>query len=440
MERTKKTLRVIIIIFIILWPIYLLLIKDNENLNKEEEPWKGIITIWDYPRLDIEKGTRYNWITDIVKEFEKEHPGVYVEFEPLDWEKGPAKLESALNTSTLPDISPVATEYEYMNENILEPLNLYIDEMGNNLFKYQTLEAVTNDEKIYGMPFMMTTYGIYLNLDLFTQKEVEPPKDGNWTYEEFIDKMEKLTYDEDGDEEIDHYGFTSFIEPNKYNLWGFLLSDGANILNEDGNEYIFNDDKALSGLEKVVDLKYKYKVTPESFGIDRENESWTKFYQDKNIAAYPTGSWACIVLDELKDSGKGFDFMVANYPIGDNKVPNLLNNSVAAYGIKKQDNEKKLELCVELLKSVIKKENQLKLKNMGVFSVRKDIENLYSNNPEMDKLSGYIKYSRLIPKHKKWNEMDRIIQNQIRLAIIGKKTSNESLRESNNQINLLLGD
>ncbi|MBS4534800.1 extracellular solute-binding protein [Clostridium sp. D2Q-14] len=418
----------------------MLIIKDNENLHKREEPWKGIITMWDYPRLDIEKGTRYNWITDIIEEFEKNHPGVYVEFEPLDWKKGPAKLEAALNTSTLPDISPVATEYEYMDKDILEPLNVYIDEIGKDTFRYQTLEAVTKDGEIYGIPFMMTTYGVYLNLDLFTEKRVKPPKDGNWTYKEFVEKMKKLTFDGDEDGEVDHYGFTSFIESNKYNLWGFLLSDGGNVLNEQGNRYVFNGEKALSGLEKVVDLKYKYKVTPESFGIDNENESWTKFYKDKNIAAYPTGSWACIILDELKKSGEGFNFMVVNYPIGNNKIPSLLNNSVAAYGIKKQEKEKKLELCVELLKSIIARENQLKLKNMGVFSVRKDIENLYPNNPEMKKFNNYMKYSRGVPRHKKWREMDRIIQNQIRLAIIGEKTSEEALKESNNQINLLLED
>ncbi|MBS4537408.1 extracellular solute-binding protein [Clostridium sp. D2Q-11] len=440
MKWTKKVSRLLIILFIIVWPIYLFLIKNNKELNKEEEQWRGIITMWDYPRLDIEKGTRYNWIMGIIKEFEKDHPGVYINFQPLDWDKGPIKLEAALNTSTLPDIAPVATEYEYMNDKILEPLNDYITEKEKQIFKYQTLEAVTNNENIYGMPFMMTTYCMYINLDLFTQRGVEPPKEGNWTYDEFIESMQKLTYDEDGNGEIDHYGFTSFIEPNKYNLWGIILSDGANILNTKQDKYVFNGDKALSGINKVVDLKYKYKVTPESFGSDSENVSWTKFYKDKSVAVYPTGSWAVSVLDKLKDSGEGFNYMVANYPLGDNKIPNLLNNSVAAYGITQQENEKKLELCVELLKSIIRKENQMKLKNMGVFSIRKDIEELYPDNPQMKKLNNYIKYSKNVPKHKKWNEIDRIMQNQIRLAIIGEKSSKEALNEANKQINILLSN
>lgn len=435
-----RILRWTVILFIIIWPIYLLVIENNKDSKKDGEDWSGIITLWDYPRLDIEKGTRYNWIIGIIKEFEKNHPGVYVKFEPLDWERGPIKLEAALRTETLPDIAPVATEYEYMSEAILEPLNDYISEKERNVFKYQTLEMVTNKGNIYGMPFMMTTYGLYLNLDIFTQRGVEPPKDGNWTYNEFVEKMKKLTYDQDGDGEIDHFGFTSFIEENKYNIWGIILSDGANIFDSSRSEYIFNDEKALSGLEKVINLKYKHNVTPESFGIDSENESWTRFYKDKTVAVYPTGSWAVSVLENQKNNGEGFNYMIANYPIGDNKVPILLNNSVGAYGISKQEDEKKLELCVELLKSIVTKENQMKLKNMGVFSVRKDMENLYPNNEAMKHLNDYIKYSRPVPKHKKWNKIDRIIQNQIRLAIIGEKTSQQALEEANKQINILLTD
>ena len=118
-----------------------------------------------------------------------------------------------------------------------------------------------------GVPFAMTTYAMYINLDLFRQRGVEPPIDGNWTYDEFVEKMQKLTWDDDGDGENDYYGFMSFVKPNYYNIWGIISSDGAEIINQNSGEYIFYGEKALKGTQKIVDLRNKYNVTPKEFDL-----------------------------------------------------------------------------------------------------------------------------------------------------------------------------
>lgn len=439
MKWTYRVLRILLLIFILSWPIYIWFISiKGELVNREEEKWNGIITMWDYPRLDINKGTRYTWITRIIKDFERKNPGVYIQLEPIDWEKGHLKLEAALKTGNLPDIAPIGSDYEFMKDDTLETLDNYIE--NKDIFRYQALKAVTNENKIWGVPFLMTTYGMYLNMDLFNKKGVDAPIDGNWTYGEFIEKMKKLTYDSDGDGDIDNYGFTSFIDYNKYNLWGIILSDGASIININNDSYAFKDDRALSGLNKVIDLKEKYKVTPKSFGLDNEKESWTRFYKDKNIAAYPTGSWAVSVLNKLRRKGEGFNFKVVNYPIGDNKLPVVMNNTVAAYGITKQSDKRKLKMCIKFLEHITNKENQRRLKDLGVFSVREDINDMYVNDENMNTLNRALSYSISIPKHDDWNDIDRILQNQIRLAIIGEKTAEEALEDSEYQINVLLDD
>ncbi|MFA5524202.1 MAG: extracellular solute-binding protein [Tissierellales bacterium] len=370
---------------------------------------------------------------DKIRKFERQNPGVFIELEPLDWRKGPNKLEVALKTGYLPDIAPIGTEYIYMNDSVLEPLDEYFTKDEVKEFKYLARSAVMKDERIWGVPFMMTTYSMFLNTDMFRQRGVDLPLDGNWTFEEFVEKMKALTWDDNGDGKLDYFGFVAPIKPDFYNLWGIILSDGAEIVNERG-EYAFYGEKAVSGLQKAVDLKHKESVTPEEFGLYDENEAWNLFFNQRKVAAYPTGSWAAKTLQDKYQSGEGFEYVVANYPIGDRRLPISLNNAVSAYGIFKQEDKAKLDMCVKFLKFITKDNYQKELERLGVFPVKSTVEDIYINNSNMKKIEDCLSYTIPLPKHREWNEIDRVLQNQIRLAIIGDKTAEEAIEEAKRQV------
>jgi len=320
-----------------------------------------------------------------------------------------------------------------MNDSVLEPLDEYFTKDEVKEFKYLARSAVMKDERIWGVPFMMTTYSMFLNTDMFRQRGVDLPLDGNWTFEEFVEKMKALTWDDNGDGKLDYFGFVAPIKPDFYNLWGIILSDGAEIVNERG-EYAFYGEKAVSGLQKAVDLKHKESVTPEEFGLYDENEAWNLFFNQRKVAAYPTGSWAAKTLQDKYQSGEGFEYVVANYPIGDRRLPISLNNAVSAYGIFKQEDKAKLDMCVKFLKFITKDNYQKELERLGVFPVKSTVEDIYINNSNMKKIEDCLSYTIPLPKHREWNEIDRVLQNQIRLAIIGDKTAEEAIEEAKRQV------
>ncbi|SDZ21322.1 carbohydrate ABC transporter substrate-binding protein, CUT1 family [Proteiniborus ethanoligenes] len=443
MKRIFKTIiSMILIAFIVMWPLNVFIYEParlEEINNKKTEAWKGVIQLWDFPRVDSKTGSRYGWIQDKIRKFERQNPGVFIELTPLDWKKGPIKLEVALKTDNLPDIAPIGTDYLYMDGSILEPLDEYFTESEIKEFKYLAMSAVTKDEKMWGVPFMMTTYSLFLNVELFKQRGVELPLDGNWTYDEFVEKMKALTWDENNDGKLDYFGFISPIKPDYYNLWGIILSDGAHIVNEEG-KYSFFGEKAVSGLQKAIDLKEKHNVTPESFGICDENEAWDLFFNKKKVGVYPTGSWAAKTLLESYSSGEGFEYMAANYPIGDRRIPISLNNSVSAYGVFKQEDEGKLQMCIKFLKFITQENHQRELERLGVFPAKSNIDDIYINDANMKKIEDCLSYTMSLPKHKKWKEIDRILQTQIRLAILGDKTAEEAIEEARKQVIQLSGD
>ena len=116
----------------------------------------------------------------------------------------------------------------------------------------------------------MTTYGLYLNKEIFNERNATIPEKGSWSYDEFVSALQKATYDQNNDGKIDHYGFNLFLSPGNYQVWGFLTMDGAQIFDEKGN-FTLNTPEGVSALTKLVDLETKYKVVPfDEYGTMEE--------------------------------------------------------------------------------------------------------------------------------------------------------------------------
>ncbi|QXM06477.1 ABC transporter substrate-binding protein [Crassaminicella indica] len=419
--------------FIIFGPFYFIMKKDLNNIEKKEESFKGVITLWDYPHLDIKTGRRYSWILSKIKKFEKENPGVYIDLKPINVASGPIEIETAIKMKNYPDIAPVGADYSIIQKNVLEPVDEYLSRKELDDYKPQALAAVQADGKIWGFPCMMSTYTLFLNLDLFREEGVNPPKNGNWTYDEFVEALKKLTKDKDGDGNIDTYGFNAFIGANDYNIWGILLSDGAKIFDKK-LKYQFYGEKAASGLRKLVDLKLKFKVTPEYFGENSEKEAWESFYKEKKVAVYPTGTWAVNHLYKLKNQGKGFEFDVASYPVGDRGESIAICKNTSAYGIFKQEDKKKLKMCVKFLKFITDEKFQKELDTLGVFPVKKSAGQIYKNDRIMSKIENWLENSKNIKTPNTWTAIEGIIQSQIRQVLLGNKSVEEALKDAKSKV------
>ncbi len=427
----------IIIVFILFAPHYF----SKPNLDKlidkifvREIKWKGIITIWDYPRLDITTGYNYSWLRNKIKEFENQNPGVFIEFKPLTPEHGHIEIETSVKTNTQPDIAPVGTNLRLISKGNLEPLDGYLKEEEIDDYRLQALSSVKYGEHIWGIPYMMEPYALFLNLDLFKERNVTAPKDGNWSYDEFLECLKKLTYDKNKNKKLHSYGFNSFISPNSYNTWGILFSDGGEIINHKTREYTFYGEEAISGLKKLVDLRLLHRVTPENFGTNSKEEAWRSFAIDKKVAVYPAKSSTVNRLKSLSNNGKGFDFTVANYPIGELKIPISACDIVTAYGVFKQEDKEKLDMCIKFIKHLTNDDSQKELYKQGVFPVKKSIGNIYKNDKTMLAIEKSISYSKPMGMHENWMKIDDILQSQIRMALLGKKTPEEAIKDAKDMI------
>ncbi|MDI3533835.1 MAG: multiple sugar transport system substrate-binding protein [Thermosediminibacterales bacterium] len=335
---------------------------------------------------------------------------------------------------TYPDIAPVGTNCSYIRKGLLEPVEQFLSEDEIKDYYKGAIEAVTYNGSIWGFPWFMTTYALFLNMDIFEERNVKPPEDGIWTWEEFVAKLQELTYDSNGDGKKDVFGFHSFIKEGYYNTWGIITSDEAKLFSDDLSEFTFTSDEAISGLQKLVDLAQKYNVTPPEFGKQGPKEAWTAFVENKNIAVFPAGSWAVNVLRQREKEGKGFKFDVAGFPLGKLGMPNIIHPEFGAYGIFKEDEEAKKRVCISFLKFITAPEEQRKLKDYGVFPVRKSVGNIYLDDSYMIRIQENLNYTSPPPCHPNWLKIEPIIQNQIREAVTGKKSPKQALEDAKSSI------
>lgn len=393
----------------------------------KEENWKGIITIWDYPHIDSRTGYKYSWMYKKIKNFERKYPGVFIEFKSMSKKDGMIRLDTAIKANDYPDIAPVGAVPMFQNKKALTPLNNYLDNDELKDYKDAAINSVTHRGDIYGLPYMMDMNCMLLNVDYFNTKGVDLPKDGIWSYKEFVDKLKKLTYDENGDGKLDHFGFNSYIEPDCYYLWGILLSDGASIIEK--GEFALSGDKAISGLQKIVDLKYTHKVTPPGFGEMSGLKAWNTFAVQKNVAVYPSTVSNANVIKALSRNGKGFNYSLALYPIGESGLPISFGNPVTAYGVLKQEDKAKEEMCVKFIKYLCSDEDQKQLVHYGVFPVKKSAGDIYKNDRAMHNIEKNISMNQNTINVRDWRMIEDIIQSQIRMAVLGKKTSEQAIND-----------
>jgi len=415
-----------------------LLKQMKENYKKSLEPvhekteWTGVITLWDYPRLDLTNGKRFSWIKSKIKQFEKKNPGVYIELRELDWKEGPTFLKAAAKIGANPDIAPVGSDYFFMSGGYIEELGSYMSLEEKKDFIDSILDTATDKGKLYGIPWMMTGYTMLLNTDRFNEKNVSLPQNGEWTYEQFVKALEQLTYDTGEKEGAKVYGFNSFIEPGYYNIFGLLMSDGAQIIDEETGRYVFNTPEALSGLNKLYDLKYKYKVTHPGFGDMSENQAWSTFLNGE-VAVYIGSSWTVPLLRNSQGSS-GINFAVAKFPTGKSDVPLSVCQTACSYAVFKQKDEVKRKVCVDFIKFITSAEAQLELADFGYFPVRKSGKHLYENDKEMYTIQQSLYFAEHLPKADNWSELDLILQTKIKEAIQGNISPEQALKDAESLI------
>ncbi len=251
-------------------------------------------------------------IEGMTAEFMKEHPDIKVT--PVYagiYRDTLTKALTALRGGEPPHVAVLLSTdmYTLIDEDAIIPYDSILSPAEMGFTKQFFPGFMSNSQtggKTWGIPFQRSTIVMYWNKEAFKEAGLDPntpPK--NWT--ELVAFAKKLTK-KDASGKVTQWGVA--IPSTGYAYWLFqalAIQNGVELMNPEGTKVFFDQPKAVEALQFLVDLAFKYEVSPKGT-IDWATTPRDFFERKTAIMWTTTGN-----LTNVRTNAK-FDFGVGMLP------------------------------------------------------------------------------------------------------------------------------
>ena len=298
--------------------------------EKQADPNKKVeITYWDFPQFTKDKEFKKTEDFDaaLIKAFEAKNPNIKVNYQKIEFTDGPAKIETAIQSKTAPDViyDAPGRVIAWAAKDLLVPL----DDVDKSKLNEAAVKASSYKDKLYLYPQGVAPFLMGVNKDLTDKLGVTDllplnKQDRSWTVEEY-EKFLKAVKQKDSSitpalfytkSQAGDQGPRAFVA-NLYNSW---ITDDAN------SKYTINDANGVKGLEwvkKAYDdgllgqgVALEAKDALEAF---KSGRAATTILFSPGIAASHASGFNYKFLPFPNNGGKAkYDYLVAGPAIFDN--------------------------------------------------------------------------------------------------------------------------
>ena len=414
----------------------------------ETDSEKMIIQWWDGPTVIGIPGqerrpddTAKDYLSQIARQFEAQYPEVKIEISIYGWEEIRNKIKIAMMAGSGPDIGydSVDVILNYARIGALEPVEDYMTDEDREDFFPGNLKRATFQGHTWCWPLDTSSpCFIAVNRRIFRERGVEHllPKleDPEWTFEEFIQAAKAVTFDSDGDGEIDVWGYgMQFKETYGYARNSFLWGMGASIFDESGTRFNLNSPEAEQALQLIYDLEYKYKVMKPGGTALRWYDLQQDWIRSKLVMVPALASLKEGIKDAIRDEiAKPGELEI--YPI---PFPRAMDRSPRLYlgddgmCVFKQKDPRKKELVMKLAQFITNTQHQRERSPfINMFPARKSVGNVYPNNPFMQQVDRLRIYGSADASKPLYVAMRPIIATLFQSVMIGERKPKAALEEA----------
>jgi multiple sugar transport system substrate-binding protein len=202
----------------------------------------------------------------------------------------------------------------------------------------------TRDGRQFGLPKYCGALALYYNKDIF-DAEGAPYPTAEWTYDDYLAAMRRLTLDRNGDGEIDVWGSMMWLSWIRFqvhiNGWGGRIMDPA-----DDRKCRLTEPPALAALEWLRARTWDDKVMANKLRVN--NLAPSAAFAAGRLAMAEDGSWA---LNDILSNAK-FRVGVAPFPAA--PVRRVTSATIDGWGIYK--GTKHPEAAWEFVKFLVSKD------------------------------------------------------------------------------------
>lgn len=264
--------------------------QSDSGKDHADKETKAELTIWQHEPTE-QRVTAWNTVID---KFQKENEDIRVNMEVVLWDDSQAKMLSAIQSNTMPDmnvVSDTSWSSSYLAGGIVEVDDIVEAIDKEHDFIDSTLSSYTVDDHYWAVPIDSICYSLmYRPSVLKAAGFTEPPK----TWAELEEYAEKMTIDSDGDGEIDQYGIGIICSRDALatdTFGAFMASSDTDIFDEKG-AIGFDNENTVKALE-FYNALYQYAppaASGWSWGEIESNWAAGTFammpYHSPNLAAF----------------------------------------------------------------------------------------------------------------------------------------------------------
>jgi multiple sugar transport system substrate-binding protein len=285
--------------------------------SQEEAGGPITLTFWtheDPNRTEIEE--RY------IQEFEAANPNIKIERVTQSSTKIQELVLTAFAANQGPDIfnMSIEDEYAYIANGRVAPVDpMAAGYAGKkalvDAYLPGSLDPVTVNGEIYGLPLELTNWCIYVNKNVFKDAGLDPEKDYPKTWEEMADVSEKLIL-RDGDI-ITRRGFDFRYPYYLVSMVPMVEQLGGKLISDDGTKAIVGDEAWLKFLDYMREWgpsgrnlgSPTYSNARKLFNMNNNDIAMalTGLYQQGRIKAdnpefYTSGEWLVVPFPVFEDA------------------------------------------------------------------------------------------------------------------------------------------
>lgn len=230
--------------------------------------------------------TEVGIIKKVIAEFETQNPNIKINFMHIP-QNYFQKIHLMFASNTPPDVIFLNNLYLPIYADYLEDMGNYVD---FSAFYPQSIEGMSYNGKLLGLPRDLSNLVLYVNLD----KTSLPSS--NWDLAELMERCKYLTNDKT---------FCISYEDTIYWLTPYLSYFGGGILDNK-----INSKYSQKAINFYKNLKNKYHYAPEKSQVG--SSTLAQMFLDKKIVFYLSGKWMYPKISEKAD----FNWAIINFPYG----------------------------------------------------------------------------------------------------------------------------
>ena len=278
----------------VMWPIFSFLPGRDEVIT---------VGVFSDSYWEVQNGYSYRILEDAIALFEKEHPGVKVEYvSGILKDDYPEWLSEQLILGKAPDIFLIFGEnfsdlaeigaLKNLNGLIEEDVSFSVDDFYSSAFAYGKYK-----EKQYALPYECAPRLMFVNKTILDAEGIAMPE-GDWTWDDFYEICKAVTRDLDGNGMPDQFGVAGYTWSEAFD------SNGVKLFDEQGSECYLTDERvreAIMFLEKLEGLANGYQVTGKDFDLGKVAFQPMLFSEYRAYKPYPLSikkysgfEWECV--------------------------------------------------------------------------------------------------------------------------------------------------